>query len=186
MSRANQIQTGLLVLIALMVGYYVFTSGNSSSSTAREDAKKNLLTNTSSNALPAKEEYKGPKTTVKFAEEEFDFGTIDAGEKVEHLYKFTNNGSEPLVISEAKGSCGCTVPEWPKEPIAPGAEGEIKVVYDSKGKSGAQSKSVTIKANTDPAVTILKIGGEVTPDPNAPAKGTAATANQLNPVQIQK
>ncbi len=181
MSRASQIQTGLLVLIALMVGYYVFTSSSSDSS-VRTEAKQNLITNSKTPTTPAKEEYKGPKTSVKFAEEEFNFGTIDSGEKVEHIYAFTNDGDEPLVISEAKGSCGCTVPEWPKEPIAPGEGGEIKVVFDSKGKSGKQTKSVTIKANTDPAVTILKISGDVTPDPNAPKP--SINANQLQP-QIQ-
>jgi hypothetical protein len=87
------------------------------------------------------------------------------GEKVEHTYTFTNTGSEPLVISNAKGSCGCTVPSWPKEPIAPGATGEILVRFDSKGKGrvggGAQTKTVTITANTTPPDTRITIKGKV-------------------------
>lgn len=103
----------------------------------------------------------GPLTTLKFAETEFDFGTITSGEKVEHVYKFTNTGSEPLIISDAKGSCGCTVPEWPKEPIAPGATNEILVRFDSSNKSGAQSKRVTLTTNTEPAQNFLTIKGQV-------------------------
>src|SRR5215204_6765023 len=62
----------------------------------------------------------------KFNEEEFNFGTIKQGESITHNFEFTNTGKEPLIISNAAGSCGCTVPEWPKEPIAPGAKAVIK------------------------------------------------------------
>ena len=93
---------------------------------------------------PAQAAPTGPTTTVAFGETEYDFGTVDQGAVVEHVFTFTNSGSEPLVISNAKGSCGCTVPEWPKEPIAPGATGEITVKFDSKGKKNAQNKKVTI------------------------------------------
>jgi hypothetical protein len=107
----------------------------------------------------------GPTTTMEFSETTFDFGEVPEGEKVSHVYKFTNTGSEPLIISNAKGSCGCTVPEWPKEPIAPGAASEIKVVFDSKGKGSVdgkpQSKRVTITANTDPVNSYLTIKGKV-------------------------
>lgn len=107
-------------------------------------------------AVPA-----GPTTTLSFEETEFDFGTVTSGEKVEHVYKFTNTGGEPLIISDAKGSCGCTVPEWPKEPIAPGASSEIVVRFDSSNKSGNQSKRVTLTANTNPAQSFLTIKGQV-------------------------
>jgi hypothetical protein len=114
----------------------------------------------------------GPTTTIEFAETTYDFGTIKDGEKATHMYKFTNTGSEPLLISNAKGSCGCTVPDWPREPIAPGASSEIKVVFDSKGKGSvegqSQSKRVTLTANTDPVNTYLNIKGTVKKD--APAQ----------------
>lgn len=107
-------------------------------------------------AVPA-----GPTTKMKFAEMSYNFGTITAGEKVRHVYKFTNSGNEPLIISNAKGSCGCTVPQWPQEAIAPGDDGEIVVEYNSKGKSGNETKTVTITANTEPAITKLTIAGVV-------------------------
>ncbi|MCZ2100238.1 MAG: DUF1573 domain-containing protein [Chitinophagales bacterium] len=107
----------------------------------------------------------GPSTTVKFEEDTYDFGTIMDGDKVTHVYKFTNTGNEPLVISNAKGSCGCTVPEWPKDAIAPGKSGEIKVVFNSQGKGAKggkeDSKRVTITANTDPVDTYLTIKGKI-------------------------
>lgn len=101
------------------------------------------------------------KTTIAFEEAAFDFGKITQGEKVEHTFKFTNTGNEPLVVVSAKGSCGCTVPQWPKEPVAPGASGEIFVVFNSEGKSGTQHKQVSIVANTEPATTFIAISGEV-------------------------
>ncbi len=111
-------------------------------------------------AVPA-----GPLTTLKFTEETYDFGEVMEGEKVNHKYTFTNTGSEPLIISNAKGSCGCTVPNWPRNPIAPGETADIDVTFDSKGKGkvggNLQSKRVTITANTDPANTYLTIKGKV-------------------------
>lgn len=103
----------------------------------------------------------GPTTTISFEDNTFDFGDVDDGEKVSHVYEFTNTGNEPLVISNAKGSCGCTVPQWPKTPIPPGETGEIVVEFNSKGKTGKQTKRVTITANTDPAQTFLTITGNV-------------------------
>jgi len=117
----------------------------------------------------------GPTTTMTFDKTTHDWGTLKDGEKMTHTFKFTNTGKEPLIISDAKGSCGCTVPEWPKEPIAPGGKGEIKVVFDSKGKGApegkADSKKVTVVANTDPVNTYLTIQGNIvgTPAP-APAQ----------------
>lgn len=118
-----------------------------------------------------------PKTTVKFNEMEHDFGKIKAGDKVKYSFKFKNNGKEPLIINSAKGSCGCTVPSYPKEPVAPGAEGVIDVEFNSAGKSGAQTKTVTLNANTDPNPTRLTIKAEVeggaapAAAPGAPAAG---------------
>lgn len=110
----------------------------------------------------------GPTTKMTFNETEFNFGTVKAGEKVRHEYKFKNTGDEPLIISNAKGSCGCTVPEWPKEPIGVGEEGSIMVQFDSKNKKGNQTKQVTITANTDPPQSIIYIKGEVLADEKTP------------------
>jgi hypothetical protein len=107
----------------------------------------------------------GPTTSVKFDQDTYDWGKVMDGDKVTHVFKFKNTGNEPLIISNAKGSCGCTVPEWPKDAIAPGKSGEIKVVFDSKGKGAVggkeDSKRVTITANTDPVETYLTIKGKV-------------------------
>lgn len=98
---------------------------------------------------------------MEFEDVRFDFGNITQGERVTTYYKFTNTGKSDLIVTSAKGSCGCTVPSWPKEPIAPGGSGSIKVVFDSSGKKGRQSKLVTIVANTHPSTNKVTIVGEV-------------------------
>tara|TARA_Y100000589_G_scaffold332344_1_gene392097 strand:- start:68118 stop:68642 length:525 start_codon:yes stop_codon:yes gene_type:complete len=102
-----------------------------------------------------------PKTTIQFNEMEHDFGDIYQDSKNEYVFKFKNTGNEPLIIENAVGSCGCTVPEYPKEPIKPGEEGEIKVVYSPGKQKAQQQKTVTITANTDPITTQLKIKANV-------------------------
>lgn len=177
MENSKKIQIGLLVLVGALLLVNLFGGfdglfGGSSSDSVRDQARNQIatttdVTNPSTPATPAVNAEPaapvGPTTTMDFKENEFDFGSVDQGEKVTHTYAFTNTGSEPLIISNAKGSCGCTVPSWPKEPIPAGETGEITVQFDSKNKKGKQSKRVTITANTDPAQTFLTIKGEVTP-----------------------
>ena len=113
---------------------------------------------------------------MAFEETEFDFGTITDGEKVSHTFAFTNDGDEPLILSNAKGSCGCTVPVWPREPIAPGESGEVTVEFNSKNKKGKRNQKVTITANTNPPQSFLFLKGEV-----KPAQGdTDASAPKIN------
>ncbi len=104
-----------------------------------------------------------PATSINFKEPKKNFGKVLASSTNKHTFVFTNTGTEPLVISNAKGSCGCTVPKWPKEPIAPGETGEISVEYKPAGQSGVQTKFVTITANTNPATTQLTITGDIQP-----------------------
>lgn len=106
----------------------------------------------------------GPTTSISFDDTEFNFGQAVSGEKVWHTYTFTNTGSKPFIISNAKGSCGCTVPEWPKEPIMPGESGEIFAVFNTKNKKGNQTKMITITGNTNPPQTLLYVKGEVVMD----------------------
>ncbi len=94
---------------------------------------------------------------LSFEKLDHDFGTIKEGDVVQHIFKFKNKGNTPLVITNASGSCGCTVPEWPKEPILPGKGGEIKVSFDSKGKSGVEEKEIYVMANTIPNKTTLRV-----------------------------
>lgn len=98
---------------------------------------------------------------MKFEEATYDFGKIKQGDKVTNEFKFKNIGKVPLIISDAKASCGCTTPEWTREPIKPGETGTIKVVFDSSGKTGLQDKMVTIIANTNPEQNNVHLIGEV-------------------------
>lgn len=98
---------------------------------------------------------------MKFLGSVHDFGSITEGDTISHVFKFKNTGNMPLLISHASTPCGCTVPEWPKDPIAPGAGGEIKVTFNSKNKVGFQNKTVTVYANTIPETNIVLIKGDV-------------------------
>jgi hypothetical protein len=100
-----------------------------------------------------------PKTSISFKEDIHEFGNVEVNSENKYSFKFTNTGNEPLKITNAKGSCGCTVPKWPKEPIMPGKTEEIDVIFrPSKGQAGSkQTKTVTVTANTNPENTILKI-----------------------------
>lgn len=91
----------------------------------------------------------GQSSALTFEEKVHNFGEITAGEKVEYSFKFTNTGTSPLLIEDAISSCGCTVPEWPKEPIKPGQSGYMKVVFDSHGKSGYTEKEISVKINNN-------------------------------------
>ncbi len=126
-----------------------------------------------SGSVPPEAAPTGPTTTMEFTEMVYDFGEVVEGEHVKYAFKFKNTGSEPLIISDAKGSCGCTVPDWPREPVAPGASSEIRVEFDSKGKGSddgqKQTKKVTVTANTNPPQTYLTITGVVKKDPKAKA-----------------
>jgi hypothetical protein len=98
---------------------------------------------------------------IKFEEETHDFGRITQGEKVSYNFKFKNAGSANLIISSASGSCGCTIPEYPKKPILPGQEGNINVVFASEGKSGIVEKSVTVVTNCEPSTRIIYIKANI-------------------------
>lgn len=100
---------------------------------------------------------------ITFDEPEFDFGTVNEGEIVEHTFKFTNTGKVPLTVLRARSSCGCTIPEWPEEPIPPGGTGVIKAKFDTVGKIRDQKKSITVTANTYPNDSKVVLKGVVTP-----------------------
>ena len=95
---------------------------------------------------------------ITFEESSKDFGDITQGDKVEHVFKLENTGNAPLVISNVAATCGCTVPNWPKEPIAPGKTAEIKVSFNSAGKMGKQNSVVRIYSNaTEPIEKVSMI-----------------------------
>ncbi|MEZ0607011.1 DUF1573 domain-containing protein [Fibrella sp. WM1] len=115
---------------------------------------------------------KGKAAKIEFQEKDLhDFGTITEGDTVEHTYKFVNKGELPLVINNITASCGCTTPDWPRTPVAPGEESSIRVRFNSRGKQGEQRKTVTVYANTEPAMTDIAFKVLVNPKP----KETAST-----------
>ncbi|RZJ69470.1 DUF1573 domain-containing protein [Flavobacterium sp.] len=103
----------------------------------------------------------GKYPVIAFEKSEHDFGLINPGDKVTYNFKFKNTGEGDLLISNAKGSCGCTVPEYPKEPVKPGQEAEIKVSFNSTGKHGKQTKSVTLETNTEKGMERLQIHASI-------------------------
>lgn len=113
--------------------------------------------------------------TMDFEEVEFDFGTVEEGDTVEHTFKFTNNGEAPLIITNAQASCGCTVPSYPKnEPIAPGDTGEMVVKFNTRGKPNQQMKQVRITANTASGKEAIRIKAFVNPKAGAGAQPTGS------------
>lgn len=104
---------------------------------------------------------------ITFSKTEHDFGVINEGDIVETTFSFKNTGKSELIITNAVGSCGCTVPEWPKEPIAAGENGLIKVKFNSQGKPNKQSKTITLTTNTANGKETVLIKAEVTPKQKA-------------------
>lgn len=100
-------------------------------------------------------------TTVQLIDTVYNFGTITEGESVTYSFKFKNTGTKPLVINSASASCGCTVPEKPEKPIMPGEIGFMKVVFNSRGKSGHQEKAIIVSSNAKPFFPDFKLTGEV-------------------------
>ena len=112
---------------------------------------------------------------MKFDTEVIDYGTIAQNSDGVRTFKFTNTGNQPLIISNAKGSCGCTVPTWPKQPINPGEAGEIKVKY-ATNRLGPINKSVTVMSNATQGTKVLRIKGNVIEKKTSPVKETSEMA----------
>jgi hypothetical protein len=130
------------------------------------------------NKLVAQEVTNGAQ--IKFAKDIHDYGNVEYGGNGQCTFEFTNTGNAPLIISNAKGSCGCTVPAWPKEPVAPGATSSLSVKYDTK-RPGAINKSVTITSNASNSPTkVVRIKGTVKPKPTsgAPVNNAGAPAKK--------
>jgi hypothetical protein len=100
-------------------------------------------------------------SAISFNEYQHDFGKVAEGEKVSYTFTFSNKGEADLIISSAVTSCGCTVPKYDKKPISPGAIGSLEVVFDTSGRSGMQTKTITVKSNASTPVVLLKITAEV-------------------------
>lgn len=135
----------LIITSAIVLPFLISCSNNNSSDT--KELSGNEVNVGNKDELPI----------IDFEEEEHDFGKIVQGEKVSYDFKFTNVGKSNLVISSAAASCGCTVADFPKEPIPPGKSGKITVEFNSEGKSGYTEKTITVVTNCEPNTKILKI-----------------------------
>ena len=141
-----------VVLVAFLV-LSVYACTDSASDAVTVDMVKNEAS--------AKVPPSGKLPEMTFDEDLHDFGVVVQGEKIRKTYHFTNTGKSELIITSAKGSCGCTVPSYPRKPIKPGEKGTIEVAFDTKDKEGKQHKKVYIVANTDPATNVIAIKGEI-------------------------
>lgn len=146
------------ILILAMLSAFVFTSCKENAADKVNDDNVANATERDANA--------GKFPVMQFAENVFDFGTIDQGTNVEHVFKFTNTGNAPLVIADAKSSCGCTVPSYTKKPIEVGEEGELLVKFNGSGKNQI-SKTVNITVNTAAGKETLIIKAFVNPKEGA-------------------
>ena len=155
------------ILVIAIMSAFVFTSCKENAAEKVSEEKVAEAADRDANA--------GKHPVMTFTETEFDFGTIDQGTKVEHVFKFTNTGDAPLVIVDAKSSCGCTVPSYPKEAVAPGAEAELLVKFNGSGKNQV-SKTVTITANTQAGKETIKIKAFVNPKEGAADAKTLKTS----------
>ncbi|SDW77028.1 Protein of unknown function [Lutibacter oricola] len=127
----------------------------------KDDATKKINANNVELAKERDSKIKLGSPVIEFDKTEYDFGTISEGEKVEGVFNIKNTGKTDLMVLSAKATCGCTVPTWPKEAIKPGESAELKFTFNSKGRSGKQTKSITLQTNTEKVTEIIRIKGMV-------------------------
>ena len=150
-----------VVLGLLLAGSVVFTACDNAASKIDGGEEANAEGTTSADGLTNDANAASGTPVFQFAEEKHDFGDIAEGTVAKHTFEFTNTGDSPLIIYNSQGSCGCTVPVWPREAIAPGATGKIEVSFNSAGRPGVNNKQVTLTSNTVPNKRILNITSNV-------------------------
>ena len=148
--------TKFLVLVLITASF--LTSCKDATNITAKIKKENLV-----NAKSRDSEIKKGAASISFDKKEYDFGTVNEGDIVETSYLVTISGKTDLVITNAQASCGCTVPVWPKNPIKPGATGEVKVKFNTSGKPNRQQKTITLTTNTESGREVLTLKGSVTP-----------------------
>lgn len=148
----------ITMLFVFLIVASFYTACKDGGSATKKINKENLDTAKSRDI-----EIKKGTALISFDKQVHDFGTVNEGDVVETTYLVTNSGKIDLVISNAKASCGCTVPVWPKAPIKPGESGEIKVKFNTKGKPNKQQKTITLTTNTESGREILTLKGSVKP-----------------------
>ncbi|MGM5470065.1 DUF1573 domain-containing protein [Flavobacteriaceae bacterium LMO-SS05] len=151
--------------------------------TSCKDDAKSKVNEANVAAAAERDATAGELPAISFEEEEHDFGTIINGTPVETVFKYTNTGKSPLVVSNIKSTCGCTVPEdWSKEPLAPGESGHFTVKFNGKGANQV-SKTITLTTNTESGTESVKIKAFIEADPNAAA--TNGSSPVLQPAGTQ-
>jgi hypothetical protein len=119
---------------------------------------------------PSLDVKRGQEGKFKFDSLQYNFGTIKQGEQIEHDFIFINVGKSPITITDARGSCHCTVPKWPQQPVKRNAKGVVKVHFDSTGKMGVQDKTVTVTSNAIQKTVTLHLKGNVVANENSSVK----------------
>ncbi len=150
------------ILIVALIAFAACNNPGSGTSSGNDSTKLSAsLVNNPVTANGVDTVAAASKPTMDLKDTVHDFGSIRENEVVSHEFTFTNNGKTPLIITSAHGSCGCTVPEYPREPVQPGQSATLKVTFNSSGKSGPQEKSVSITANTLRNIHMLFIKADV-------------------------
>ena len=140
-----------IVLLTLLIGAFAFTSCK------EENATSKILNENVEAAAERDAKISLGAPIIEWDKTEHDFGTIEQGEKVETMFTFKNTGKGDLVVTKAQGSCGCTVPDWPKEAVKPGETAEIKVVFNSRGKKNKTTNTITLTTNTEKGNEVVRI-----------------------------
>lgn len=151
-------KTSLFIAGVFIFTIFFYSCGNETKKNSEESVSAEMINNpitadgdSGLKNLPA----------IKFEKTEHDFGILLQGEKVSYTFKFKNIGKKELIVKEASASCGCTVPKYSQKPIAPGEEGELEVIFDSKNRTGRQIKTITVWTNCQPNQTKLQIVSEI-------------------------
>jgi hypothetical protein len=150
-----------LIVVITTAGIYSCNTQAKRADATDSQVNANVQTTSQPSADASAQSVAADAPVMTFEETNWDFGTIQEGDVVKHTYTFTNTGKSPLIIQNATAQCGCTVPDWTRTPVAPGEKGELRVEFNSKGKAGVQSKSVTITANTQPEINQVMLKGVV-------------------------
>jgi hypothetical protein len=135
-----------IIIILLLIAIIASNCGNSTKKSATGNKLQTSDTGT---------------VLISFKEYEHNFGKVTEGEKVAYIFTFENKGTASLVITSATASCGCTVPKYSTKPVFPGGNGNLEVVFDTSGRNGMQTKTITVKSNASPPIVLLKITAEV-------------------------
>jgi hypothetical protein len=146
------------MLLAVVIAASLFTACKDGGNISSKISKENLVKANSRDL-----EIKKGTALISVDKKVYDFGTVNEGDIVETSFAVTNSGKIDLVIVDAKVTCGCTVPVWPKAPIKPGETKEVQVRFNTRGKKNRQQKSITLITNTESGREILTLKGSVTP-----------------------